>query len=566
MSESMRPTRPLLTLLPWFLALAAGSGGLWLFSRSAMSPEAVAEAFGAKPVPARETSMLEVKAYLTEFPEAYLLSPPNPGHLPCPEGLATVGREFADEVGSALEGSNAIADLGKLHGRYADGGWLPGLALAQKLAIAGKGAEAEQVLRELERRKAWPPVKKPREFTLANIHGAFLDAYLRLDRNTQGTAVWPQLKRPIGFARDVANLDQGYVTKLPSWFEHSLPGPGCPPGDATLSTYDLYNNLIVGYLRRSYRGTPEDKNDEWPRSYDDPPNQNPLQATLEQLVSRWQPERESKVWALSNAERLLRERIKDGELDPPQSAHLSLNLAQLYEWIEREGLAPVPALAALRQQEHLLIRAALANREQIAEADLPTFDRTYARLALATASREGSPPELPEALRNHLTPEQRSGADAITRAIDLRRDPLAWAKLALRNEGDGAFLGAQRDEWRRTSRRDISAEFARRAGQVEPAEKALWRGRASAVLALGDGPPPELAGGGGLDVHLVRKLLGTGTGAWVAALVSALLAWIMGKWLARELRRRADLFTSFYAWDYERKIGPIGRPGRRRPD
>lgn len=561
----MRPSRPFLGLLPFLLALAAATSALVIFSRPAMSPAEVATALGSDPVPARETSALEIKSFLAEFPEAYLLSPPDPGHLPCPLGVQTVNREFAVEVENALRGSDPIGDLGRLHARNEFGGWLPGLALAQKLALGGRPAEAEQVLAELEKRKAWPAAKW-KETSLAHIHRAFLDAYLRLDRNTEGASIWPLLKSPIGLARNVANLDRGFATKVPSWFEHSLPGPGCPPGDATLSTYDLYNNLIVGYLRRSYRGTPEDRNDEWPRSYDDPPNQNPLQATLEQLVSRWQPERESKIWALSNAERLLRERIKDGELDPPQSAHLSLNLAQLYEWIEREGLAPAPALAALRQQEHLLIRAALANREQIAETDRPTLDRTYARLALAAASREGSSPELPEAVRNHLMPEQKSSAEAITRAIDLRRDPLAWAKLALRNEGDGSFLGAQRDAWRLASRRDIAAEFARRAGQVDPAEKALWRGRASSVLALGDGAPPELVGGGGLDIHLVRKLLGTGTGAWVAALLSALLAWITGRWLARELRRRADLFTSFYAWDYERKIGPVGRPGRRRPD
>ena len=371
--------------------------------------------------------------------------------------------------------------------------------------------------------------------------------------------LWWTLKSPIAGGKLIYARERGLlVDKVIDGYELDLP---LDCGLATLSSYDLYNNLIVGYLRvADFQSTPEKRQEEFGRSYTDPPAENPLQALMRQDAEALQkdPSRESWVWALSNAERLLRDRRRERR-GYPQNARLAINLAGLLESaVER---TPPEALAALLQQQLELLAVANGHRAQIpAGTEQKTFDRALVRLKLLAAARQPQPLQTPPDAIAALDPAQKKSAELVQAAQVLRGEPASWARLAVGGDDAGETaqlgLGPRRAPWLSALRQDLAAALARRADGLEIEEQRKVEQLASALLQMDDPRPPELAE--------LRKRLGWRTqlegwlhslwGALLVALLAAGLAWYILHWLAVQLQLRRELFSSFYRIEAEQRL------------
>lgn len=618
-----RPAAPLLAALPWVLALAAGAATFAAVRAAAPAPAELGRLLPTR-LTAERAMAVEAGWVEAAFPERYLASPPPAP--PCPEGLATVPadlrRRVAELQPAARRGDEAaLAALGELARERAES-WLPSLAYAHALIAHGRLGDAERVLdQSLERgaggrlnaaakearRRGWRG--PPREEVLAAIHLLHAAGYVKIERNRPSSPdLWRALKDPIGHTRLVAPGD-------PSWLELRLPAPGCTGGEAALTTFDLYNDLIVGYLATAdFHETEAARARELRRDYRDPPDENPLQAVLVRAREEWRPEREYRVWALSNAERLLRDRLWGSELAPPDPL-LAVNLAQLLESARDE--APAQALRGLDRQQAALAAAAVAARGRVPAAQREDFDRVLARVALLAAIRGGKPPELPPEATAGLDDEARRTAAAVGAALTLRARPQAWTAAAASGDvraapapggdgpdgGDGEAragdrgaaaaasggrgaggAGTPRDgagppaaspldaeaaealadrarPWLAASRADLAASLARQVrGAPEPVREEVAR-VAEALLRPGDPRPAELAEierGLGFAWRLSPAVLATsGWAAAVAALAAAVVAGLLGAWIALHLRLRRALFTSYYRLEAaERLRGP----------
>jgi hypothetical protein len=508
-----------------------------------------------------DRTMREERRWIDEaLPERYLASPPGP--LPCAWALETVSPEISIPVVQAIE-SKDIPALTNLHASGTSE-WLPGLALAQLLVRQGDFRDAESVIREVAQRKVlpvYPNDSTPDELVLGRIHQMQLLGYLWIERNYTGDDIWVTLKNPIGFSKIIARRRHYYPAEVPTWVELKLPPPGCTTPNDFLTTYDLYNNLIVGYLRNRtfHEEDGEKRNAEFARDYNDPPDENPLLAVLGVARKDLKAHGEAWGWALSNAERLLRERLVEGE-GYPEDGRLALNLAQLMEsaW----GLAPEAARTTLGEQIDALTEIAGKNRGDIPEKEIEGFDRGLARLILLGFSRRGALAEIPESVLQHLKPEHQAMIDRLTAALQYHDKPAAWAAVAAGESEDeelATALGPAVGAWRSAARQDLSDSLARLGLATDSREAQRDRARqAEAILDLKDARPETLDA---LEKDFgwwwrfePRQLLDSARGAALVGIVLGGVLGLIAYWFCLQLRQRKELFTSFYRREVEQRL------------
>ena len=559
-----RPRNPLLRVLPWILAAAAFAGVLWLVRSLPPDRVDVAGALARGTVGTAYVGAVERSWIDDAFPELWLPAPVT--ELPCPTGVRPTpagALRISEALAWVGEGrlDDALTELAELDARDPES-WTAGLALGMLLAREGRLGEAETVLASLYgRRTVQATVKQAVEAASRNrpgsgppadevrgaIHLLHAYGYVLIATHRDGDALWLTLKNPIGCAKLLAlRGETDRLRRLPAWDEHRLAAPGCRPGVHGLSTLDLYNNLIVGYLDHpGLRETPERRQREIARDYDDPPRENPLLAVLRGAAAD-AGTRESWLWAVSNAERLLRQRRVSavGELRNPRLAY---NLAALME--SALPASPPAAAAALRRQKNALLELAFEGRGGVLPGQVPELNRALARLRLLEAVRAGAAPALPDEIAADLDDAQRRTVFAVSEALARRADPEGWLRAARSGEGTA---------WRRASRTDLAAALARRGAEAPRAQRGWWARAAGSVLAGRDEVPAELAELRrelGLRWRISpRRLLASWAAAAVVGGLAGALAWILGTWLAVELGRRRDLFTSFYGHEARRRF------------
>lgn len=577
MSDIRRPRAPLLDAFRWLVAVAVFIVA-WL-AVAAARPEVDDLAVflaDARPV-VRSTSAVE-EAWVSEvFEPRYLPSPPGP--LPCTETLRTVFGSLRTEVESQLMGAQAeprrvAVTLEELSSRN-PWSWLPPLTAANLYLRAGDEAAAERVLDRylgsaagalmIERARAGrgggqvPPLEE----VLAAIHLLQASAYVQIERSTiSEDRLWRDLKNPIGYVRLLGRrrmLPIGSSAAADSpWQGVPLPSPGCRPTEESLNSRDLYNNLIVGYLRVPGFGDEDTRDREFARDYKASPAAHPSLVVLERVKREWQPEREAWVWALSNAERILYDlpwgRGPEGIVVEPW---LALNLAQLLE--SARAVAPDSAEEALESQIHVLIEVARRRREDVGPAQAPDFHSALTRMALLDAVRSGDIEPLPNVVLAELNETEREVALAVTAAVETRTLPKRGLAIAI-GEADSGF-GRGDATWRRAAREDLAATLALAGIGGEKTDRRVWARRARSVLRLGDEVPPELEAveadlGFGWNIpSYVRSVLTHPVVAFAAALLAAFLGFFVGRYLGEELRRRRSLFTSYYRLEAEEMRG-----------
>ncbi len=565
-----RPAAPILAALPWAVGLAMFI--LVLVGLRAVRPRplALGEYLAGDRLLTRHTEAVERAWIDRSMTESYVPSPPGPP--PCPEGLQGGGAGERHQVASALTSNQKLQELSALVARDPES-WLPLLALSDLLLAQDRADLALPLLeRYLERPQftsvlreildaagsARPSAGPSSERVLAAIHLLQADGYARILENRTGSELWRSLKNPIGCSKLLGLRGElGTYSGASTTRGLLLPAPGCSPSEESLSTYDLYNNLIVGYMKtRDFHESEGRQKRELARPYRDSPAENPPLAVLELLAQQWQPAREYRVWALSNAERLLRERKWEGGQAPPD-ARLALSLAELLESVL--PLAPEAAKPALSAEISEMVAEASRLRKTILPRRRAAYDPALVRMALIDGVRQGVPPELPSEAVGTLAAPQAATAGAVLSALGLRKAPASWLEVVRDGEAQAVVaLGEGRGAWLAAGREDLAASVAVRGKGAETAERKEWARRARSLLRLGDRRPEELAeiekGLGVAWRFSPTWILTTLPAASVLAGFVAGVAWITGWLLALQLRRRKCLFTSFYRLEALQKL------------
>lgn len=576
-----RPRNPLLVALPWALAAAAAAGCYVLVRELDVEPLDLKEVL---PTLALRTAYVEAqeRGWIADvFPEQYLAAPVS--DLPCASGIQAA-RPLTLRISEALawveEGrlDDAVAELGELD-RENPANWVPALALGMVLARAGRLAEAEAALASLyERRTMQATVQQaieaaargrpysgpPTEEVRGAIHLLHAYGYVLIETHRGGDELWPVLRGPIGCSKLLALRGAtDRMRRLPTWAEHRLAAPGCGLTEHSLTTLDLYNDLIVGYLEHpDFRSEPGRRQRELARADDDPPHENPLLAVMRAVAAdfpseRFPAEREHWLWALSNAERLLEQR-RESSAEEIGNVRLAYNLAALME--SALPASPPPAREALRRRKNALLAVAFAGRAGVLPRQRPALALGLARLELLEAVRSGTFKAPPEELLSDLDGRQTEVVKALEVALAQRRDAEKWLAHV---DAPGAVirqaLGQRTAAWLAASRRDFSATLALAAAGQPPEKRPWWARWARGVLEPPDRKPAELAAlekeiGFWWRVSPNRLLTSPPAAAMLAALAGA-LTWIAGTWLAVQLARRRDLVTSFYRLEARARLG-----------
>ena len=568
-----QPTTLRRKVLPPLLALGGALVSYHLVPQEGMPREDLAAHLAAGPIRSQRSRAVERRWIDETFPRRYLVAPAD--HLPCPVGIPGTPSSvrISEALTRALEGApdDAVALLDELH-RQQPTSWVPGLALGSLLACEGRLAEAEVVLRQLlERqtlrstiREALAAVRRGSPWTgpdardvLAAIHLLHAASYVQIEDRRGGPELGQTLKDAIDCARLLAvRGETDRVAGTPVWAEHRLRSPGCEPSATDLTTLDLYNDLLVGYLRsEDFAPPPELRRVEFARSTTDPPHRNPLLAVLRLASVTLGPERESWLWAISTAERLLEQRRRSG-LGEIADARLATNLAELTD--SALEVSPPPAREALVAQRRSLVEMALRQRRSGSPRQRFDLDRNIARLVLIESVHRGAPPLLADEVASHLDQAQREVVEAVAFAVAARQRPQAWLTLAAGGGSGAAALGKRTPEWLSASRQDLAASFAERAAGGSFEERLRWIWRAREVLRWGDPAPAELTAAEA-DLGFWRRL------SWLAALSSPLaelafaavvgaLVWVASTWCAIQLGQRRALFTSFYRREAQARL------------
>lgn len=436
---------------------------------------------------------------------------------------------------------SALAELAADH----PGSWLPPLLWSQLLIEKGALPRALEVLRRFASGPSYKRLAEsrglPADDQRAMIHLWHRLAYLQLETRSRDPKIfWQSLKNPIGRVKVLSSSGAAGLPKdAPTWDPHRLFAPGC--GSTGLSSFDLYNNLLVAYLEvPGFQEAKKGREQEFARAYADPPEQNPWQAALERARQQELGRREGFVWAISNAEKLLRDR-RANRLGLPEHPPLAFNLALL----SSEAAALVPELQApfWRQIGSLIDHAAGVGPG-------PEFAAGLLRLRLLRQIELPSAAALP--LPPGALPAWQELAARVAAAAAGRRDPV-MARDLLAGGRKPAELGSFAGEWLAALRQDVAAALAAEVSPSAPPAARREAAEQARRVLRGASPPAALTA---LEESLsLGSRLGAGASARPFRLALALLAaaavFAAGYVAERELLFRGYLWTSFYRRETE---------------
>jgi hypothetical protein len=558
------------------LAIAAGAAtmyfGIAARSIEALGPEAVA-ALAAFPVHAKQT--WEVERTWKPEPASYDYIASGVGPPPCAEAVA--GTELATFSGS---GPESIDRLMSIH-RRDPSNLLLALVLATEFQRQNKFGAAERVANEtlpLHLQMSRSLVAAHRgSFHLPYVdesaaklivHLYYAQGVSLLSQEGSGQNEYVPLRLPIAVS---ATLEEhGLLGALPTRNAETIVPvrlARCAPSDNELSTGDLYNNLLVAYAARGYTArTPSERPGEFEdRLYNDSPEVNPMLALMRRLHERvkaagWRREEEGKLWAVSNAERVLR-----ANQWRPRHALLALNIARLIEEEEPAFHGKEPD-ATLQLQHDALLAEAVEDYASVAEHDRKRFANQLA-LALSMTRNDATK----AAAEPIASMTSGSHADVIKRfAFAARSRGSLGAWFFTGRDSDpadkvSAVMGSETSAWLRAAKIDTAVAAAKWGNRLGPRASETLYCRLRQLTRGTSVPEVEELGKAIPERTRWWLILSASPTAWIAAglLIGALL-WLFLCWLLIEIRRSLAFRTSFYQveMDYTTQ-NEIRRPGVR---
>jgi hypothetical protein len=507
------------------------------------------------------------------FTTGYLMAPVGP--FPCREcvdRLAPADRAAARQAFDAMAAGDNESAIGA-EAAIADahpGNLLVADILATALIRAERFAEADQVIS-----KALDSTDSDERIILAarSLHSNFdlddvqfstiihLHHALGIARLSEAGSEppWKAVKNVIGSVRELSRKRLLGTTKGQAAASKLLiAAPGCPPGPGSLSSYDLYNNLIVGYVRRpDYKDSDINRRKEFARpskTYPSAVHQLLLAQVERAKASDWK--NESYLWALSNAEQVL-------DFRRPDDARLNVNIVQLLDWwmddARCKDICTPDLLIRLHGTQDELIAAAI-RRHNVTPDQQREFATAVTRLlAKSHADRAALAADI-TTIRGWLPAEQAQAADDLINAEKTRAalpqfivDPQPDTELPVDK------LGHRADRWYAAALSDFTAGAATWASGRSAAEKRQVI-VASRQLLGATAPPAELVE---LESQLpwtqrVAVRLTASKTWWVlVGLLFAAVVWFIVVWILLQIREWRALHGSFYNAEvnYQRRTG-----------
>lgn len=561
------------------LAVASGHG---CYSRTMRQgsivsfSESAREELAALRVPARTTAKVE-RGWVKEGASEYLIATHVPA--PCP-GVANavdpaerpaveqaLAASRSSDLGARTEDLEAIADR-------APGNLTVALIHGTHLIEGGELARAEQVLkRALDRthkdeqiiaasRAANVPLdlRNAEVSTIIHLqHACVVAGLLRLP--AQPSCVVP-LRNVIGSVTPLsrrrlpgATRDQPTSSRLP------IPAPGCTSTDAqTLTTYDLYNNLVVAYMHEKLPVGEPWRTKELIARFKDDEGRGPLREFLKAQVQRasesnWA--KEAQLGALSNVERVI-ERVHP---NVPDDARFAFNAVQVIDWWnggEEEGIS---------QLRDRLIEQAI-RRRNVPPAQQAPFARGVLRmLAMSNIDRAGIAQDAAQ-LRRWLSPKDARVLDDFLIADSARAALPRWLVAPEEDqEAPHAKLGPRAAAWYEAALNDFAAVAAEWASSrpIEDQRHMIVALRQLIGSATAPAELVALESRRGARDRLWLRLLATKWFCALAGALFALLLWLILVWILVHVRERRLLRASFYNIEYELLAkGDSPRSGRTR--
>jgi len=514
-------------------------------------------------VPAGATTVVE-RQWLKEGPKPeYLIASHVPAPCPgvvdyfvSPTERAAVTEALAasqnPDLGARTERLETISDR-------APGNLVVALIQGTQLIEAGELARAEQILkRTLDQTKEDELViasakasnqtldlKNTEVSTLIHIqHACVVAGLLRLPANP--SCVVP-LRNVIGSVKPLSHRRlPGRTRDEPVWSRLRIPAPGCTDADEqSLSTYDLYNNLVVAYMNEKVPVGDPWRTKEFGR-LDTDSGRGPLREFLKAQVKRapeseWKDEKQ--LGALSNVETV----IDWVHPDVPDDARFDFNAVQVIDWWTK---GETGGLSELRDK---LIEQAF-RRRNVLPSQRASFARGALRMLATSNIDRARIAEDAAQVRAWLPPEDARLLDDLLTADSARAGLPRWLVAPDEDqEPPHAKLGPRAAAWYTAALYDFAAVAANWAAP-RPVDEQRHMIVALRRLLQSATPPPQLDALEKQRNGWDRVWLSLCATRWFCILGGALLAlfvWLVLVWILVHIRERRLLRTSFYNVEYD---------------
>jgi hypothetical protein len=564
------------------LAIAAGAIVYVTSTRNrsfAALGETPREQLAAVDVPPVAIAEVEREWVADGFEPQYLVAPVGP--QPCPAAADLAAPQERDALRQAfaiLQGDGDRAEELAVLTDAQPASLLLALMHATELVRAERFIEAERVITQAFDRTATDEeiIRTAKQrgsridlddhgfSTVIHLHHAL--GYARLQ--SAADPPWKSLKNVIGSVEQLsrqrllggATRGGGAASRLP------IAAPGCPPGGESLSSYDLFNNLIVGYVRArgKYTDSAGNRQREFgrePRTYPRPLRLLLLAQHPREKANGWQNEAE--LWALSNAERVV-------DIRHPDDARLAFNTIQLIDWWTASERCPNDVCTEelrtqLRAERDLLLERAL-RRRNVTEGQRAVFAAGAVRMLVhSNLDRTKLEGDLQQ-LRGWLPAQKAATLDDLLESGRARAAMAKWLVDPEENaEEPYAKLGRRAERWREAAVRDFASAAATWAASRPPAERRQVLIAIRQLLGGGDAPPAVTALEQQFSAMQRLRIRLSGWKAWWAlvAFALALALWLLLMWIIAQVREALSLRVSFYNVELEHLRGRPRDPGGR---
>ncbi len=515
------------------------------------------------PYQALQSSEIEAEWSKGIQPE-YLVSPAGPE--PCPAAANEVPVDHQAGVTQALRSSRETDGNWRLQSLAAivdsnPGNLIPGLILGTELIHAGRFADSERVLDNSlshssldEQITVAAREGKPIEFgdaeTLAVIHLQHALGVARLSW-PGARQPWVSLKNVIGAVKIFsAQRLMGATRGTPAWSRLLIPPPGCRSEDAvpsTLTSYDLFNNLLVAYMRHSYVAEPSERSREFNRP-DVLDAASPLARLLRGQVhvanrNGWQ--HESQLWALSNVQMVV-------DWQRPDDARFNVSAIHIIDWwVDGDHCAESVCTQELREQlrkvRDTLLEDALLRRN-VTPDQRASFVKTMVRLVSDSGMDRSRFTDAAGNMRGWAGAGQPDLFERIVTADTARRRLPSWLVGQSERPPPFGVFGADAGRWRNAATRDYAAAVIRWLVSRPPDERRLTLIGMRAWFRP-DEVPPDLDKAEAAEAFFDRMRIRVARSAWwrlVFGTVTALLVWWVLVFVVTQIHERRLLRTSFY--------------------
>jgi hypothetical protein len=399
--------------------------------------------------------------------------------------------------------------------------------------------------------------------TVIHVHHA-----LGVARLSQSSAEppWVSLKNVIGSVKPLSQRRlMGTTRGQPAWSRLLIAAPGCPAsgaGTPSLSSYDLFNNLVVGYMRGKFAGTERDRDREFARPRKNYPGgvHRLLLAQVDRArTNGWT--NEAQLWALSNVEQIIDWRM-------PDDARLAFNSVQVIDWWTSAEHCPAtvctPELLSDVQKVRDQLVEQIFRRHNVAEEQRGVFARGAVRMLATSTLERGRIADVSGVIREWLPTAERRTLDDLL-AADAARHALPRWLFAPRAEGEPetaaepphAKLGPRADRWYAAAMTDLAVVSAKWAAQRPPAEQRAALIAIRQLLGASEAPPElvQLERQRSFFDRMRLRVVASKTFWAIVAMLLAAFVWLVLLWIVVHIREARLLRVSLYNVEHEYLAG-----------